>query len=96
MIAICGSILQCFLVPCALKVVDDILDVTQTTEQLGKTAAKDLSSDKTTYPKLLGLEESKKVADDLINDAISQLDVFEPSKAAPLIGMAKYIRARTH
>lgn len=78
------------------KVVDDILDVTQTTEQLGKTAAKDLSSDKTTYPKLLGLEESQRVADQLINDAISQLDVFEAEKAAPLIGMAKYIGSRTN
>lgn len=78
------------------KVVDDILDVTQTTEQLGKTAAKDLSSDKTTYPKLLGLEESQKVADELISDAISQLSKFESEKAAPLIGMAKYIGARTH
>lgn len=78
----------------AFQVVDDILDVTQTTEELGKTAAKDLASDKTTYPKLLGLEGSKKVADDLINDAISQLSVFDQEKAAPLIGLAKYIRGR--
>lgn len=41
----------------AFQVADDILDVTQSTEELGKTAAKDLEADKTTYPKLLGLRE---------------------------------------
>ena len=40
---------------------DDILDCTQTTEMLGKTAGKDLDVNKTTYPKLLGLEKSKQV-----------------------------------
>ncbi|GFH09986.1 geranylgeranyl pyrophosphate synthase GGPPS1 [Haematococcus lacustris] len=44
----------------AFQVIDDILDVTQTTETLGKTAAKDLAVNKTTYPKLLGLEASRK------------------------------------
>lgn len=40
----------------AFQVADDILDVTASTEELGKTAAKDLDADKTTYPKLLGLD----------------------------------------
>ena len=57
----------------AFQVIDDILDVTQTTEQLGKTAAKDIVMDKTTYPKLLGLERSKEVAAELIDGAITQL-----------------------
>lgn len=48
----------CFL---HLQVIDDILDITQSTEVLGKTAAKDLASNKTTYPKLLGIEKSKEV-----------------------------------
>jgi geranylgeranyl diphosphate synthase type II len=61
---------------------------------LGKTAAKDLASNKTTYPKLLGLEQSKKVADDLIAEAIQQLDGFEADKAAPLVALAKYIGYR--
>eukprot|EP00210_Caulerpa_lentillifera_P007922 g7562.t1 len=78
----------------AFQVIDDILDITQTTEQLGKTAAKDLKANKTTYPKLLGLERSKEVAAELINDAINQLDCFDQKKAAPLIGLAKYIRDR--
>ncbi len=41
--------------------VDDILDITATTEELGKTAGKDLASEKTTYPSLVGLERSREV-----------------------------------
>jgi len=78
----------------AFQVVDDILDVTQTTEVLGKTAAKDLAVNKTTYPKLLGLDKSREVADGLIAEAIAMLDGFEPAKAAPLIALAKYIGYR--
>lgn len=78
----------------AVQVIDDILDVTQTTEVLGKTAAKDLAVNKTTYPKLLGLDKSREVAEDLIKEAISMLDGFEMSKAAPLIALAKYIGYR--
>lgn len=78
----------------AFQVIDDILDVTQTTEQLGKTAAKDVKAKKATYPRLLGLERSKEVAAELIEDAIKQLDCFDQKKAAPLIGLAEYIRDR--
>lgn len=78
----------------AFQVIDDILDVTATTEQLGKTAAKDLAVNKTTYPKLLGLEKSRQVADDLINEAIAQLEGFDRAKAAPLVALAKYIGYR--
>lgn len=78
----------------AFQVIDDILDVTQTTEVLGKTAAKDLASNKTTYPKLLGIEKSREVADNLIAEAIQQLDGFEASRSAPLIALAKYIGYR--
>ncbi len=77
-----------------MQVIDDILDVTATTEQLGKTAAKDLAVNKTTYPKLLGLEKSRQVADDLINEAIAQLEGFDRAKAAPLVALAKYIGYR--
>eukprot|EP00955_Chlamydomonas_euryale_P113772 366232-Chlamydomonas_euryale.AAC.14 len=78
----------------AFQVVDDILDVTATTEQLGKTAAKDLAVNKTTYPKLLGIEESRKVADNLIAEAVAQLDGFPAERAAPLIALAKFIGYR--
>lgn len=76
------------------QVIDDILDITQSTEVLGKTAAKDLASNKTTYPKLLGIEKSKEVADNLIKEAIQQLDGFEAAQAAPLVALAKYIGYR--
>jgi geranylgeranyl diphosphate synthase, type II len=53
----------------AFQIVDDILDVTQTSEQLGKTAGKDIASEKATYPALFGLEESRKKARALLEDA---------------------------
>lgn len=78
----------------AWQVVDDILDITQSTEVLGKTAAKDLAVNKTTYPKLLGLERSREVAEELIAEAIQQLEGFDKEKAAPLVALAKYIGYR--
>lgn len=53
-----------------LQVVDDILDCTQTTEMLGKTAGKDVDVNKTTYPKLLGLEKSKQVGGGCMDVAV--------------------------
>jgi len=78
----------------AFQVIDDILDCTQTSEQLGKTAGKDLATAKTTYPSLMGLEKSKQVAVDLISDAKACLADFEPAKAAPLVALADYIGNR--
>jgi geranylgeranyl diphosphate synthase type II len=78
----------------AFQIVDDILDVTQSTEVLGKTAAKDLASNKTTYPKLLGLDASKAEAERLIDEAIAQLGGFDAARAAPLVALAKYIGYR--
>jgi geranylgeranyl diphosphate synthase type II len=75
-------------------VVDDILDITATTEELGKTAGKDLASAKTTYPSLVGLERSREIADELIEEAKSMLSTYDPAKAAPLYALAEYIRSR--
>merc|ERR1719498_1805619 len=72
----------------AFQVVDDILDVTMTSEQLGKTAAKDLAADKTTYPKLFGLDRSRQIAAELIDGAKEQLADFPADKAAPLLALA--------
>ena len=60
----------------AFQIVDDVLDVTQTSEQLGKTAGKDVSSSKATYPALFGVDESLHIADRLIADGCAQLDPF--------------------
>ena len=72
------------------------MDITASSEELGKTAGKDLLSDKTTYPSLLGLDASRDVAKQLIADAKAQLDVYPAVKVAPLLGLADYIIARTH
>src|SRR5208337_3597512 len=49
----------------AFQIIDDILDVTQTSEQLGKTAGKDTAAQKATYPAIVGLEKSRKIAENL-------------------------------
>ena len=77
----------------AFQVADDILDVTASTEDLGKTAGKDLDADKTTYPKLLGLERSRQVAQELVDEAKEALAEFG-DRAAPLNGLADYIIQR--
>ncbi len=60
----------------AFQVIDDILDVTQSTAQLGKTAGKDEAVDKATYPSILGLTKSKKEAARLTRKALEALMVF--------------------
>lgn len=76
------------------QVVDDILDLTKSTEELGKTAGKDLASDKMTYPKLVGLERSREIAEELLRDARLQLEGFDSAKAQPLLCLANYIAHR--
>jgi geranylgeranyl diphosphate synthase type II len=60
----------------AFQIVDDVLDVTQTSEQLGKTAGKDTATEKSTYPSLYGIDASLKKADELIQKADAALDPF--------------------
>ncbi|OVA04554.1 Polyprenyl synthetase [Macleaya cordata] len=76
------------------QVVDDILDVTKSSQELGKTAGKDLMTDKTTYPKLIGIEKSREFAKKLNKDAKDQLAGFDLEKATPLIFLADYIANR--
>lgn len=73
------------------QVVDDILDVTKSSEELGKTAGKDLVADKVTYPKLMGIEKSKEYAERLNKEARELLSGFDPKKVKPLIALADYI-----
>ncbi|XP_068654837.1 geranylgeranyl pyrophosphate synthase, chloroplastic-like [Aristolochia californica] len=76
------------------QVVDDILDVTKSSQELGKTAGKDLLADKTTYPKLIGLDKSREFAEKSNREAKEQLLDFDPEKAIPLISLANYIAYR--
>lgn len=79
----------------AFQIVDDILDITATQEELGKTAGKDLQAQKATYPSIWGLEESKRQAERLIMGAKAELAEFG-DKADPLIALAEFITSRTH
>ena len=60
----------------AFQIADDILDVTQTSEQLGKTAGKDVKADKATYPSLYGLEKAAQMADQLVKEACDALSPY--------------------
>ncbi len=83
------------LVGMAFQIADDILDVTATSEQLGKTAHKDEATDKITYPRLWGLDESRRRANELADGAVDTLSPFGPV-ADPLRMLARYIVARTN
>jgi len=60
----------------AFQIVDDVLDVTQTSAQLGKTAGKDTAAEKATYPALFGIDESVEKADTLVAAALDSLGSF--------------------
>ena len=77
----------------AFQVIDDILDVTQTSEQLGKTAGKDTRSQKATYPAIVGLEKSRKIAEQLTAKAFAALKVFK-GKAIALEALAEFLLKR--
>jgi len=79
----------------AFQVIDDILDVTQTTKSLGKTAGKDVAANKSTYPSVWGLEESKKEAERLTRDALNALEIFG-ERGARLREIAEWMLAREH
>lgn len=79
----------------AFQIIDDILDVTQTTEKLGKSAGKDLASEKSTYPALLGLDASRAEAQRLTTEAMNALTIFG-DQAERLRQMAGYLLARDY
>lgn len=79
----------------AFQVIDDILDVTKTTEQLGKTAGKDIAAQKATYPSIVGLDKSRKIAQELTDRAFASLKPFK-GKAQALEALAEYLLKREH
>lgn len=58
----------------AFQIVDDILDIVSTTEELGKDAGSDIASGKATYPALVGLDNSRKKAQELYEESLKQLE----------------------
>ncbi len=79
----------------AFQVQDDILDVTASTEILGKQQGADLALNKPTYVSLLGLEEARAKAQDLHRQALVALDAFG-ERAEPLRQLSEYIISREH
>ena len=76
------------------QIVDDLLDVTQSTEHLGKTARKDERQAKLTYPALVGLQESRDEVEWLCGEAQALIEPFGPP-ARPLAELCKHLAART-
>ncbi|HIJ77859.1 MAG: polyprenyl synthetase family protein [Desulfobulbaceae bacterium] len=77
----------------AFQIVDDLLDVEGSTEELGKTAGADVERNKATYPAFFGVDKTRIMAQDAIKDAIAALDGFD-DKAEPLRALARYIYDR--
>jgi geranylgeranyl diphosphate synthase type II len=77
----------------AFQILDDVLDLTQTSEQLGKTAGKDSEAEKATYPALFGVEESVVRANALLDSALRSLVNFGP-RAETLNSLAQYLVQR--
>jgi len=79
----------------AFQIVDDVLDMTQDSAQLGKTAGKDTASDKATWPAVYGIEQSNNDAKSLIADAFAELEPFGAA-ADGLKAIALYLVERTN
>jgi geranylgeranyl diphosphate synthase type II len=79
----------------AFQIVDDVLDMTQDSAHLGKTAGKDVASDKATWPAVYGIEQSRKDAQRLIGEAFALLDPYG-AEADNLKAVARYLVERTH
>lgn len=77
----------------AFQVIDDILDVTQTSEKLGKTAGKDTKAQKATYPSIVGLEKSRQIATELTEKAFASLKPFK-GRAVALEALAEFLLKR--
>jgi geranylgeranyl diphosphate synthase type II len=79
----------------AFQIVDDVLDMTQDSAHLGKTAGKDVASDKATWPAVFGIEQSRKDAARLIGEAFAALEPYGDA-AEGLKAVARYLVERTH
>ena len=79
----------------AFQIIDDILDVTQTSEKLGKSAGKDVAAKKATYPAVIGLDESRSEARRLTRQAHNALSIFG-EKGEALHALANYLLEREY
>jgi geranylgeranyl diphosphate synthase type II len=79
----------------AFQIVDDILDVTSTPQELGKATSKDAGIGKNTYPRLLGLDASRAAAAGHVKKALTAMDEFAAS-ADGLRALARFVERRSH
>jgi geranylgeranyl diphosphate synthase type II len=79
----------------AFQIVDDLLNVTSTTEQLGKAAGSDANRGKATYPAFFGIEKTRTKAKEAVEKAIDALTGFDQN-ADPLRAIAEYVYTRSH
>ncbi len=80
----------------AFQIIDDILDVTATTEQLGKTSGKDEASEKATYPSLIGLDNARAAAKCRTQAALDALLTFSEPRRQRLTEIANYLLNRNY
>ncbi len=78
------------------QLVDDLLDVLGDKKYLGKEVRKDAARGKATYPSIIGVDEAKKEAKVLCEEAVSHLSIFEGGKVIPLREMAYFVLKRTN
>ncbi|MFH2124059.1 MAG: polyprenyl synthetase family protein [Pseudomonadota bacterium] len=79
----------------AFQIVDDLLNATGTTEQLGKAAGSDASRGKATYPAYFGIDATREMAKTAVEEALKALNLFD-EKSDPLRAIAQYIYTRSH
>jgi geranylgeranyl diphosphate synthase type II len=77
----------------AFQIIDDLLNIEGTQEQLGKAAGSDAARNKATYPALFGLDSSREKAQEAVNEALTALEGFD-ERAAMLRELAQYIVTR--
>ncbi len=77
----------------AFQIVDDVLDMTVDSAQLGKTAGKDLATEKATWPAVYGIEQSRKDAARLIDEAFAALEPYG-DRADGMKAVARYLVER--
>jgi len=77
------------------QIVDDVLDVTQSTDHLGKATGKDRTAGKLTFPGLIGIDGSQQEIDRLEREALDALSALPAAHAAPLAEMCRYMAVRT-
>jgi geranylgeranyl diphosphate synthase type II len=78
----------------AFQIADDVLDIVGVEADIGKPVGSDAKSHKVTYPVLVGIDESRRLANEAIDEAIDALAPFDPTRAASLRALATYIIER--